>query len=223
MSNGTNGWWPNGNLRVHQIDDEERWLRIGGLDLGQAQDPAALAVIQTKVYGRDFVGPRLQGWDLVKLGNWPLGTDYGQIIADVLDLKTLSVLCIDATGAKPFVDWFRREASQKSWPTRIRPINISTSAMREAAVREKGFWSVPKREIVNSLVVMEHRHHLRMPKDKTTRLLLKQLADFKMTISRAANQLFGAKAGSHDDLVMALGMACWWALRAGAREPAIMM
>lgn len=223
-SNGLNGFWPDGNLRLHTADYSERWHRIGGLDIGQSHDPSALAVIQHRVYGRDFIGPHQEGWELIKLGTWPLGTDYGEVIKDVLNLKTLSVLCVDATGAKPFIDWFRREASRVSWATRIRPINIATSAMREAAVREKGFWSVPKREIVTALVVMEHKHGLKLPKeDPAVKRLLRELADFKLTISRAANQTFGAKQGSHDDLVMSLGMACWWALRSGVREPAIMV
>jgi hypothetical protein len=207
-----------------QPDSAERLYRIGSIDLGQSQDPAAFVALQAPRYGADFIGPPENGWLVRTITEYPLGTDYGTIIQHLLGLKSLDVLIIDATGAKPFVDWIRRDASRVAWRTRIIPINIATSAMREAAIRDKGFWSVPKRELVNAMVVMEHRGDLKLDRnDPFVKKLFKQLVDFQMTISRAANRQFGAKQGSHDDLLMSLAQSCWWALRFGRRQAALWM
>lgn len=209
------GWQP----RI--ISADTQIFRIGSLDLGQSQDPAALSVIEQTRHGSDFIGPCDPRWRLVRLRPWELNTDYGQIISDCLAMKTLNFFLIDATGAKPFVDWFRREALNKNWQTRIVPINITTSAMREAAQREHGYWSVPKAEIVNSLIVMEHKGFLALDREaRIVKQLFKQLGTFQMRITKSAHQTFGARGGHHDDLVMSLGMACWWALRA-ARSSAL--
>lgn len=40
--------------------------------------------------------------------------------------------------------------------------------------------------------------------------LISELMNFKVTISKAANEKFGAREGTNDDLVLACAMACWW-------------
>lgn len=211
--------WPRPYQSGH-LDVGEKLVRLAGLDLGQAGDPAALAVIGKPSYGVGFIGPQVRHWNLDKLGSYPLGTDYGVIIEDLLKTRTLSALLVDATGAKPFVDWLRREAVAKNWNTPIVPITIAPSAMHLAHKdRKTGYWTVPKRELVNALVVMEHKRLLKMDANSpAVKRLLQELRGFQLTITKSANLTFGAKQGQHDDLVMSLSMPCWWGLRSGKRE-----
>lgn len=211
-----------------EFDGWEKLFRIAGLDLGQAQDPSALSIIEQSSYGADFIGPReKKQWKVKLLHEWPIGTNYGQVIGDMLNFGSLDVLVIDATGAKPFIDWFRESASKANWRnTRVRPINI-TGGQSHAKQGENGYVNVPKRELVSSLLMMQHKDTLRVPNTPDIRRwwnqLLQEIKDFQLKLTKAANQQFGAKQGSHDDLLMSLGYCCWWALRAGFREPAMVM
>jgi hypothetical protein len=45
-----------------------------------------------------------------------------------------------------------------------------------------------------------------------TRTLVTELLNFRVQITPAANMIYGAwRAGQHDDLVLAVSLACWWA------------
>src|SRR6516225_9656205 len=92
-----------------------------GLDLGQAQDFTALAVLEAKYQVRDDKWART--YACRHLSRWPLGTRYVQIAADMRDLLERppqrlppqdppplmgSVLTVDATGAgAPVVEILR--------------------------------------------------------------------------------------------------------------------
>lgn len=247
------------------VDDRERYYYIAGLDLGQTGDNSALVVLEKSVYGAGFCGPRDPRYYVRVLTLYPLNTDYVDIAEDVLS-KRLDILTVDATGGgRPFVDMLRRMATSRGFKGRIKPIVVATSSMREAAMREKGFWSVPKRELVGAIVLMYQTQQLVLPGCPEcnvraakqgakfvvargqrvlqayeraeqaydgvaqikqacrcpTGILLGQMGQFKMTITKSANMRFEAKAPNHDDLVMAMGQCCWWAHKFRGNQPAI--
>jgi hypothetical protein len=44
--------------------------------------------------------------------------------------------------------------------------------------------------------------------------LVRELQNFQVKITAAANETFGAwRDGQHDDLVLAVALACWWSER----------
>lgn len=189
--------------------------RIIGLDLGQAGDPAAAAVVE-----RDDATRHLS---CISLRRWTLGTDYCQVVADVLGLPSHAVV-VDFTGVgRPVVDVMRREATKRGYSGKIQPVVFAGSNTRAKQKREArgDHWVVPKIDLVTSIVLAQQAKQITFIDATETRALLHELADFRMRITKAANVQFGNKPGGHDDLVCALGLAVWWARRSGSQKLAI--
>ena len=115
-------------------------LFIVGADIGQAQDPTALAVVETASDG-DVARIR-------HLERLPLGTPYPAVTRRIGQL-TMALpdadLVVDATGVgRPVVDQLRAAG--------LDPIAVTITAGK-AATFDCGMWRVPKRELVRALVV----------------------------------------------------------------------
>lgn len=206
-----------------EIVGRETKYRIAGLDLGKMSDSSALCVMERRSYTQSFMGPKEPWWKVRVLKNYALGTDYVDIAKEVLSLP-IDILCVDATGGGAiFVDVLKDRAIHFGFKGRIKPIVLATSAMREASIREKGYWSVPKREIVTAIISLYQQKLLKLTDGPSTQVLMKQMAQFKMSITPSANMRFESKSPNHDDLVIALGLCCWWGGKFGNREPAIFM
>jgi hypothetical protein len=248
--------------------------RVVGLDLGQANDPAAAAVLD-RVRGREvtqhderwglwdndveaWVGTDGKTWrqgtglmplhpsrghcemwmrehKLLEVRGqllcrslrlWPTPTDYNVIVDDVTSLP-YDVLVPDFCGVgRPVVDMLRKAAAEKRHKGKIYPVaTVASSARAHARVDTRGHasHSVPKIELVTSIQVVQQDKRLVLPDSPETGMLLGQLADYQMRYSKAGNVQFGnvERAGKHDDLVSALGLACWFALRFGTRKLAV--
>jgi hypothetical protein len=78
---------------------------------------------------------------------------------------------------------------------------------------EDGSWHVPKKELVTCLQVLMQSRRLQIARslpDAAT--LARELHNFQVRITLAANETFGVwREGQHDDLVLAVALACWWA------------
>lgn len=202
----------------------EKWWTICGFDLGQVRDPSAVCVISRKVYNSAFQGPRDERWWMSCCKNLPLGMDYVEQAKRVLAIGA-DILAFDVTGGRIMADLLRREAMASHYKGRIRPISIASSVMREAAIREKGFWSVPKRELVAAInIAVQDRKVLPFPEAEADyRALLEQCRNFQEKTTAAGNKKMEAPGHGVDDLVIAASLATWWALRFGGRsEPAIL-
>src|SRR5689334_12451769 len=116
---------------------------IIGLDLGQAQDYSALAIVEQQS----------DQHDVVELRRWRLGTPYPEIVADVAALRETPALkghcalVVDATGVgRPVVDLFVE--------ARCKPVGVMITAGAQAhRDDESGYWMVPKKELVSSVQV----------------------------------------------------------------------
>lgn len=198
-------------------------FRIMGLDLGQASDYAAAAILDKRTYPEDFTGPQDQQLRCVALRRWELGTDYNQIVHDVIDVN-VDVVVVDFTGVgRPVVDMLRAEARRRHYAGRIRPVTITASSARtKLKSEERGtHWVVPKIDLVSSIVLLQQKDLLRLPRVPEVKQLMKELQDFRMKFTKAANIQLGAEK-QHDDLVIALGLACWWTQRFGVRKLAVL-
>lgn len=218
---------------------------ILGVDLGQARDFTALAVVEQPLWvpqGTLGLGvePGRSGWvspaelaprdrDRVRafwaeapsrptlsvrhLERFLLGTSYPDItraVAGLLATPPLRdarvALVVDATGVGlPVVDLFREAG--------LRPIAATITAGMSASYDPgTNAVHVPKRDLVSTIAVLLESRRLKIAGGLAEApTLLKELGDFKRRITPAGNeQLASWRERQHDDLVLAVALACWW-------------
>lgn len=179
-----------------------------------------------------FVGPPYPYCGKLKcisLKRWNIGTDYNDIVNDVLSIP-FDFLVPDFCGVgRPVVDMLRREHQLRRHKGKIRPVlTVSSNALARTKSTATGqlYDNVPKIEMVAAIEIAQQQGKLELPPIPETRWLLGELLDYRMRYSKAANQQFGAdphKSNAHDDLVAALGLAVWWCGKAGNRRLSVYM
>jgi hypothetical protein len=144
------------------------------------------------------------------LRRFPLGTPYPEIVERVAHLLAQpplnegSVLLIDCTGVgQPVVDQFRQAG--------LRPQAVTITAGREVT-RDGDDLHVPKRDLITATQVALQQDRLKIAEQlPESAALVRELLEFKVKITSAANDTYGAwREGTHDDLVLALAMAVWF-------------
>jgi hypothetical protein len=177
-----------------------------GLDLGQRNDPTAIAVVERM--------DRAQVWRVRHVERVPLGTPYPAVVSRVRGIvKKLDWDCavaVDGTGVgAPVVDMLR--AARLGCD--IAAVTI-TGGDRQ---RQTGsIWSVPKKDLLAVVQVLLEREELKIARGlKELGSLVRELTDVKGTAGPGGRVRLGADGcGEHDDLVIALALACWRAKRA---------
>jgi len=201
-----------------------------GLDLGQAQDYTAIAIIERVGEAATF------SYHLGHLQRYPLHTGYPEIVDDVAKLLQTpplpgeTALVIDQTGVgAPVVDLFRRRQRRLSLPGMpVAPITPETIAAPLHPIHitggttvnedtETNVWNVPKRDLVSTAAVLLQARRLRIAEGlPEARTLVDELLNFQVKITDSGRDTYGAwREGTHDDLVLAVALACWWAERFG--------
>ncbi len=175
---------------------------ILGADIGQAQDPTALAVVDVDVVDEVLVR---------HLERLPLGAPYPHVVSRLVELvQSLpgADLVVDATGpGRPVVDQIRAAG--------LDPVAVTITAGK-AATFDSGMWHVPKRELVRALVVAFEGDRLKVAKGlRHAKALTGELQAFRRKVTGAGRAAYGATAGAHDDLVIAVALAVWWAAQRG--------
>jgi hypothetical protein len=187
---------------------------FSGLDLGQAQDFTALAVLeQTKLPDPEKKGQLVRHYAVRHLERFPLGTSYTAICARLVTIYAAAplartTLAVDQTGVgRPVLDMLRRSTISAS----IRPITITGG--HKATPNEGGGYLVPKKELVSVLQVMLQARRIKVaPTLPEAATLVRELTTFQVKITPAANEVFGAwREGQYDDLVLAVAIAIWQA------------
>ena len=189
---------------------------FSGLDLGQAQDFTALAVLeQTKLPDPEKKGQLVRHYAVRHLERFPLGTAYTAVCTRLVTIYAAAplartTLAVDQTGVgRPVLDMLRRSTISAS----IRPITITGG--HKATPNEGGGYLVPKKELVSVLQVMLQARRIKVaPTLPEAATLVRELTTFQVKITPAANEVFGAwREGQHDDLVLAVAIAVWQADR----------
>jgi hypothetical protein len=123
---------------------------ISGLDLGQAQDFTALAVLeQTELPNPEKPMQKVRHYAVRHLERFPLGTAYTAVCARLVTLFAApplagTELAVDQTGVgRPVIDMLNRSPINAS----IRPVTITGG--HKATPAETGGWLVPKKELVS--------------------------------------------------------------------------
>jgi len=228
-----------------------------GLDLGQAQDYTALAVLEQQLW----TGPEVDWNDVgvffpegVEPGGWvspsvvgplyaerilavnahyfkgplaadsplflrhleryPLGTKYGEIAASVRNLLSREPfrrrlrrtrLLVDKTGVgAAVVDSFYEKG--------IYPISVTIHG-GSAVTEEAWGFRVPKRDLVASVQTLLQNGRLKIASEmELTPVLKSELLNFRVKINSATahDSYEHWREADHDDLVLAVALACWY-------------
>src|SRR5262249_13336325 len=155
------------------------------LDLGQASDYTALAVLERTEKIMDVIDPRLTRVQRMShfgcrgLKRWPLGTPYTAIVADTVKLTSKlplakTKLIIDATGVgRPVVDMFRTSGLLVS----MVPVMI-TSGAKES--RNDAYHHVAKTILISTLQVLLQQRRLRFAQAlPETATLVRELENYR--------------------------------------------
>jgi hypothetical protein len=183
---------------------------ILGADIGQARDPAAIAAIETAPAAL---------LNLAYLERLPLGTPY-PLLAERLGMfyEAVPVPCdlvIDATGVgRPVLDLLRQAGHS--------PIAVSiTGTGSERLDREDLIWRVPKQRLLSPLACALEAGRLSIAPDMPERETFKaELGAFHRKLNQHGHTVFGGK-GEHDDTVIAVALAVWWAEWSLSRAAAV--
>jgi len=138
----------------------------------------------------------------------PLGTSYPDIVAYVGGLLRKlpgdTELVIDFTGVgRPIFDMFVYSG--------ILPVGVIITA-GHTETRDGMVFSVPKLTLVSRLQALLHKAQLKILRElDEAETLVRELQDFRVEYTAAGHLTFNARAGKHDDLVLALAIAVWLA------------
>ncbi len=185
-----------------------------GLDLGQRADFSAFAAVQHRPGGLPhFLSPWSNPADIYELRQLQrvsLGTPYTEVVNRVArfialpELKGKATLVVDATGlGAPVVEMIR----DKEMDCMLMPVIITGG---ERGHLDRGYRTVPKRDLISNLEIMLERGELRTAEKLPNRArLVEEMMNMKSKPTKAGNEVIGAEGKHHDDLVLAVALAAW--------------
>jgi hypothetical protein len=201
------------------------WFFVGA-DFGQARDYTALAVIERAELKGGFdhavwaerkeVALRLRYLERIALG-----TPYPDVVERVVEVtrnRQLAGRChlaVDGTGVgRPVVDLLRRARPDAI----LMPVTITNG---QTETTDKGFYRVPKRDLIIGLQVLLQRGGLQIAAGLPfARKFVEEMEAVEVRVSPAGNEQYAAwREGTHDDLVFAVALAYWSAEKAYPNGP----
>lgn len=169
---------------------------VVGVDLGQAQDPTAIAVAQ----------PVADDIHLRHLERRPLGEPYPAVVAHTRALVRAlpgAELVVDATGVGRAVLDQMRQAG-------LEPVAVTITSGKKARRDGAGGWRVPKVKLLRPLVSAVEGGRLKVAAGlPDAEALVRELGAFQRAFTEAGHATFDG-VGEHDDLVSAVALGCWW-------------
>jgi hypothetical protein len=187
-----------------------------GLDLGQAHDFTAIAVVQRAVLKGAF-DPAPWAFrkevqlQLRHLERVPIGTPYPDVVRRAVEIARSPKLtgpvhlAVDNTGVGVAVVDMLRAARPNAF---LLPVTITAGDTENVC---QGVHRVPKRNLIVGLQALLQQGGLRIAaglKDAPT--LLAELMAMQVKVSAAGNEQMAAwREGTHDDLVFAVALAIW--------------
>src|SRR5262245_21465181 len=208
--------------QFYPFGETARWCV--GVELGQASDPTAIAVLVHHQgvldHGNSF--ERRHGLsrqtpaercDVRHLQRLPLGTSYPRIVEHVRELlsrpplaEASPTLVIDETAVgKAVGDIFERESMK---PLRV---TITGATVADTAWHGENRVHVAKQSLISVVDAGLHVGTLRFAAALAEAETMKaELQDFRRQLTAQGRSIFGARANKHDDLVLAVAIAAWW-------------
>jgi hypothetical protein len=187
-----------------------------GLDLAQAQEPSAIAVLERTTTPDTADAKReLTIYSVRHLERWPPGTTYTTMIERVVSMFSKPPLrnmklVIDQTGVgRAVVDLLRDE---KTWGCLQADLTaVTITGGHGVNFADDGSWHVAKKHLVAPLQVLFQDHRLKIADIlPDTGMLVKELNNFRAKITLAGDDTIEDwRQGQHDDLVLAIAIAAW--------------
>jgi hypothetical protein len=204
---------------------------VVGVDLGQSQDPTAIAVLE-KIDGvLDFrcaehrhcniIGPPqkpAEEFHVRHLERLPLGLSYPTIVARIGDLMARPPLCggegqkpaelvIDETGVgRPVGDIFVQSG--------FKPVRVTITAGAEVTHQRANRWNVAKQILISKVDALLNTGELKFAAALAEADAMKEeLKDFRRKLSETGKATYAARVGRHDDLILAVAIGLWWVTR----------
>lgn len=211
--------------RRYETRAVDQWIL--GLDIGQSVDPSAVCALNHQIipggeWIRDEKNRVLQQSKserfLVRhLERLPLGMPYPQQIRHVANLLGREPLigaafALDYTGCgRPVADQFERAG--------LRPQKVLITSGNEVTRHGGDTWHVPKGFLVSGLESRMHSGELKIAADLTESPALKgELQDFARKVSESGRVTYNARSGAHDDLILAICIALFFATHRHSSE-----
>lgn len=145
-----------------------------------------------------------------KLERFPLGMPYPQqiqYVANLLGREPLigATFALDYTGCgRPVADQFQRAG--------LRPQKVLITAGNEVTTHSGDTHHVPKSFLVSGQESRMHSGELKIAAELTESPALKEeLRDFGRKVSESGRVTYNARAGAHDDLILAICIALFMA------------
>jgi hypothetical protein len=144
----------------------------------------------------------------------PLSTPYPEVVARINQtVRAYPVngncqLVVDATGVgPPVVDMLRAQRMG----CHLIPVNITTG--NNETLRGSNY-HVPKSHLIMELIVLFENEQIKIAaKMKEAQPLVEELVNMQRKVSTSGQATYTARSGQHDDMVLALSLACWRARR----------
>jgi hypothetical protein len=196
-----------------------------GLDLGQAADFTALAVVQSVKEHNPETRRIHKNLHLRHLERYELGTTYPEIADKVVALmrderlspneydpsrlrvyRSTPQLIVDDTGVG-------RAVADLLTSKGLKFTAVTITGGDEVHRVGGGRYRVPKRDLVGALEVPFHTGRLKIAEGmELWPTLKKELLNFrrKINLKTAHDSYEHWREGDHDDLVLAAALACWW-------------
>jgi hypothetical protein len=224
-------------------------VRIVGVDLGQQRDFTAITVVERgyvprgKLYNADYWykgreiyaarEPVKLEYHVRHLERPALGTSYVDVVERVIELlKSLGdeelVLAVDMTGVgRPVADMLKARLNE--WLEQDRDVYLNTAWITitggdSVTKAEGGGIRVPKRDLASAPLVLMQNKQLKIAEGlQLSDTLKRELLNFKVKINIATghDSYEAWREGDHDDLVLAVAMACWCGERYLRKEDSI--
>ena len=185
---------------------------VTGLDLGQAADLSALAVLE-KTTGPDPYDPsrKAKYYAVRHLERFLPGTSFPAVCTRLHELFSEpplrhSNLVVDQTSVGQPVVKLLQQARLRAT---IRPVTIT--AGQQAVLNEDGSWSVPKKDLVSTLQVLLQSRRIKVtPSLCEAKTLVQELMSFRVKATLSATETLESWCeGPHDDLVLVVAIAAW--------------
>lgn len=184
---------------------------FAGLDLGQANDPSALAISE-QILPPGLIGKpsyHFRHLERFKLGlSYPAQVEHVKARMEDLSCKGSVSLILDYTGCgRPVFDMFE----QARMPCPLYGVLIHGG---NTVVWDGRIVHVPKRDLVSIVQVLLQNSRLKLAEAlPEAGMLVKELLNFRMRIDPiTAHDSYSAwRENIHDDLVLAVALASWFA------------
>lgn len=182
-----------------------------GVDLGQRRDHTAVVVVERIENRRAFMGAEFERLVVRYAERMALGMPYPQVVERIREIVRVddlyygrSTITVDASGVgAPVVDMLN--TARLACPVKA----VTITGGERAGTSRQGD-CVPKRDLMAELLVLLENRKLSIGKLQEGARLVRELGDVRMRISGSGRTRLGAEgAGEHDDLVIALALACW--------------